>query len=146
MEIVIISRLLKSFIAIEDFFVTTKRYMLHIIKMVFFIEEVVPLLHTIHANLHQTLMNKRRCKIDSNLLSGDNAVNIKKRGLMIRTEIDSGQEDQFSIMNTLQFYDITTQMINSVASTTDNVKFKAFELLECSVRMQSLISMQFSIG
>ena len=49
-----ISRLINSFNAIKGSFETTKKYMPQIAKLVFFIEEVVPLLNSIHDEIHQS--------------------------------------------------------------------------------------------
>lgn len=49
-----VSRLINSFNAIKGYFDTTKKYMPQIAKLVVFIEEVIPLLNTIHAQLHQS--------------------------------------------------------------------------------------------
>jgi len=49
-----IPRLINSFNAIKAYFDTTKRYMPQIAKLVFFIEELVPLLNVIYDGLHQS--------------------------------------------------------------------------------------------
>ena len=54
MEKAEISKLINSFNAIKGYFDTTKRYMPQIAKLVYFIEEIVPLLNTIQDNLHQS--------------------------------------------------------------------------------------------
>jgi chemotaxis regulatin CheY-phosphate phosphatase CheZ len=47
----------------------------------------------------------------------------------IRTEIAGSQDDLFSIMNALQFQDITTQQINAIGETIDTVQMKLNDLL-----------------
>jgi len=167
MEKAEISRLVNSFNAIKSYFDTTKKYMPQIAKLVFFIEEILPLLETIHSNIHQStslipsaaeklgkvtdatemaatevmdivdnvinrlntmasaldeMENLKECKVDSD--------EVKERIKVIRDEIDGSQDDLFSIMNALQFQDITTQQINSIVSTIDTVNGKLRELLK----------------
>ena len=47
----------------------------------------------------------------------------------LREEIDGSQDDLFSIMNALQFQDITTQQINAIGETIDAVHLKLNDLL-----------------
>ncbi|MFC1490053.1 protein phosphatase CheZ [Candidatus Latescibacterota bacterium] len=54
---------------------------------------------------------------------------IKKNTDLIREEIDGSQDDLFSIMNALQFQDITTQQINGIGDTIERVHVKIIELL-----------------
>ncbi|HDY88323.1 MAG TPA: hypothetical protein ENH82_09465 [bacterium] len=54
MEKAEISRLINSFDAIKAYFNTTKLYMPQIAKLVYFIEEIVPLLNMIHDGLNQS--------------------------------------------------------------------------------------------
>src|SRR3989339_801890 len=54
MEKAEVLRLINSFNAIKGYFDTTKKYMPQIAKLVIFIEEVIPLLNTIHSQLHQS--------------------------------------------------------------------------------------------
>ncbi len=56
---------------------------------------------------------------------------IKRTTTEIRAEIDHSQDDLFSIMNTLQFQDITTQQINAIGETINTVHLKLAELLNC---------------
>lgn len=167
MEKAEITRLIYSFNAIKGYFDTTKKYMPQIAKLVFFIEEVIPLLNMIHANLHQsssliptasekldkvtsatematnevmnivdnvierlTKMSGTLGEIDGHIDNGDDVALIKEKTALISEEIDGSQEDLFSIMNALQFQDITTQQINSIASVIDNVQIKLAELLQ----------------
>jgi chemotaxis regulatin CheY-phosphate phosphatase CheZ len=167
MEKAEITRLIDSFNAIKGYFDTTKRYMPQIAKLVFFIEEVIPLLQTIHKNLHVSTemipsaseklgkvtsatelattevmdivdnviarLNTMSTYLDeieeqaSNPASGDL---IKGKISDIRNEISGSQDDLFSIMNALQFQDITTQQINSIGSVIDSVHTKLTELLK----------------
>ena len=62
-------------------------------------------------------------------LSAESAEVIKEKTALIREEIDGSQDDLFSIMNALQFQDITTQQINGISETIENVHFKIAELL-----------------
>ena len=55
---------------------------------------------------------------------------IKEKTSKIRAEIDGSQEDLFSIMNALQFQDITTQQINSINETFDTVQNRLAKLLK----------------
>jgi len=166
MEKAEISRLINSFNAIKGYFDTTKRYMPQIAKLVFFIEEIVPLLNTIHSSLNQSsslipaaaeklgkvtsatemaatevmdivdnvisrlnTMTSVLDELDGDVTKGIDESSLKQKTQLIREEIDGSQEDLFSIMNALQFQDITTQQINSIASTIDNVNRKLSELL-----------------
>lgn len=166
MEKAEISRLINSFTAIKGYFDTTKRYMPQIAKLVFFIEEIVPLLNMIHDNLHQSsslipsaaekldkvtsatelaatevmdivdnvisrlnTMTTHVDEIDEKAENGIDAATLKEKVQAIRAEIDGSQDDLFSIMNALQFQDITTQQINSIGSTIDAVNVKLAELL-----------------
>lgn len=54
MEKAEVIRLINSFHAIKGYFDTTKKYMPQIAKLVYFIEEVIPLFNIIHENLHQS--------------------------------------------------------------------------------------------
>jgi chemotaxis regulatin CheY-phosphate phosphatase CheZ len=47
----------------------------------------------------------------------------------LRNEVNGSHDDLFSIMNALQFQDITTQQINSIGSVIDTVQAKLYELL-----------------
>ncbi len=166
MEKAEISRLINSFNAIKGYFDTTKRYMPQIAKLVFFIEEVVPLLDTIHKSLHQSssLIPSATEKLDkvtsatemaatevmdivdqvierlNNMTETVNDLEttdeetisvetLKEKTGKIREQIDGSQDDLFSIMNALQFQDITTQQINAIASTIDQVNVRLSELL-----------------
>ena len=127
-----------------------------LIKLVYFIEEIVPLLNTIHASLHQTnsmiptateklgkvtsatemaatevmdivdnvinRLNTMTDQLDSIENCGAEDCDSSKQIAAIRAEIDGSQDDLFSIMNALQFQDITTQQINSIVSTIDTVQ------------------------
>lgn len=164
MEKAEISRLVNSFGAIKGYFDSTKLYMPQIAKLVFFIEEIVPLLNDIHANINKTSeiipnateklgkvtsatelaatevldivdnvvgrLNNMTAMVDDleKNIETDSA-NTGKIG-MIRKEIDGSQDDLFSIMNALQFQDITTQQINSIASTIDKVQDALHDLLQ----------------
>ena len=167
MENAEISRLINSFNAIKGYFDTTKRYMPQIAKLVFFIEEIVPLLETIHASLHQSssLIPDAAAKLNKVTSATelaatevmdivDNVINrlnnmtasldeieeksgdskdtgfLNEKTALIREEINGSQDDLFLIMNALQFQDITTQQINSIASTIDNVNKKLGDLLK----------------
>ncbi len=166
MEKAEISRLINSFNAIKGYFDTTKRYMPQIAKLVYFIEEVIPLLQTIHTDLHQStemipsateklgkvtsateLATTEVMDIVDNVIARLNAIssNIdvieEKAGVpdsadetrekiaLVREEINGSQDDLFSIMNALQFQDITTQQINSIGSVIDTVQNKLGDLL-----------------
>lgn len=166
MEKAEISRLINSFQAIKGYFDTTKKYMPQIAKLVFFIEEVIPLLQTIHTNLHQStelipsaaeklgkvtsateMATTEVMDIVDNVISRLNSISsnldsleekygkssdqgsVKGTFEEIRTEINGSQDDLFSIMNALQFQDITTQQINGIASVIDSVQIKLSELL-----------------
>ncbi len=167
MEKAEISRLINSFQAIKGYFDTTKKYMPQIAKLVFFIEEIIPLLQSIHKNLHQSteLIPSASEKLDKvtsatelattevmdivdNVISRLNTITAsvdaleesvaqspaadaaKERIEEIRTEVNGSQDDLFSIMNALQFQDITTQQINGIASVIDSVQLKLSELLQ----------------
>lgn len=163
-----VSRLINSFNAIKGYFDTTKKYMPQIAKLVVFIEEVIPLLNTIHAQLHQStnlipsatekldkvtsatemaateVMNivdnviSRLNKMSESLdlieqnqeIPGSCVESVKENTASIRAEIDGSQDDLFSIMNALQFQDITTQQINSISETITNVHIRLAELLK----------------
>lgn len=163
-----VSRLINSFNAIKGYFDTTKKYMPQIAKLVVFIEEVIPLLNTIHAqlNLSTSLIPSATEKLDKvtsatemaatevmnivdNVISrlnnmcasldlieqnqeaaGSSTDIIKENTAAIRSEIDGSQDDLFSIMNALQFQDITTQQINSISETITNVHIRLAELLK----------------
>ena len=167
MEKAEISRLINSFNAIKGYFDTTKRYMPQIAKLVFFIEEIIPLLNTIHVNLHKStsmiptatekldkvtsatemaatevmdivdnvinrlnVMTENLDDIDAFVDEKSDLTNIKEKTETIRNEVNGSQDDLFSIMNALQFQDITTQQINSIASTIDVVHGALAELLK----------------
>lgn len=167
MEKAEISRLINSFQAIKSYFDTTKKYMPQIAKLVFFIEEIIPLLQSIHKNLHATTelipsatetldkvnsatelaatevmdivdnvisrLNTMTEKIDSleeDIVQSAEAGAAKAKIEDIRAEISGSQDDLFSIMNALQFQDITTQQINGIASVIDSVQIKLSELLQ----------------
>lgn len=167
MEKAEITRLINSFKAIKGYFDTTKKYMPQIAKLVFFIEEIIPLLQTIHANLHQSteLIPSATEKLDKvtnatelattevmdivdNVISRLNVITEKVDAIEagagnpdaagtisesiagIRDEINGSQDDLFSIMNALQFQDITTQQINSIGSVIESVYSKLTELLQ----------------
>jgi chemotaxis regulatin CheY-phosphate phosphatase CheZ len=55
---------------------------------------------------------------------------IKEKTDEVRAGIDGSQEDLFSIMNALQFQDITTQQINSISDTITNVQIRLGDLLK----------------
>jgi len=166
MEKAEISRLINSFNAIKGYFDTTKRYMPQIAKLVFFIEEVVPLLDNIHKNLHQSsslipsatekldkvtsatemattevmdivdqvierlnTMTETLNEIDETDEKKMDVASLKEKSAIIREQIDGSQDDLFSIMNALQFQDITTQQINAIESTIDQVNNRLSELL-----------------
>ncbi len=167
MEKAEISRLINSFNAIKGYFDTTKRYMPQIAKLVYFIEEVIPLLQSIQSDLHQSTemipsateklgkvtsatemattevmdivdnVIARLDTISSNLDAIEEKVVepapadfIKEKVALIRDEISGSQDDLFSIMNALQFQDITTQQINSIGSVIDTVQNKLGDLLK----------------
>ncbi|MCD6308102.1 MAG: protein phosphatase CheZ [Candidatus Latescibacteria bacterium] len=167
MEKAEISRLINSFNAIKGYFDTTKRYMPQIAKLVYFIEEVVPLLNTIHSNLNQStsLIPSATEKLDKVTSATEMATTevmdivdqvierlnvmtetlkeiedtdeekidisvLKEKSAKIHEQIDGSQDDLFSIMNALQFQDITTQQINAIASTIDQVNRRLSELLK----------------
>ena len=168
MEKAEISKLIGSFNAIKGYFDTTKKFMPQIAKLVLFIEEVIPLLNSIHQDLHQSsiiiptasekldkvtsatematteVMNivdnviERLNKMSTNLGEIDEQIekesnlseSIKEKTEVIRQEVDGSQDDLFSIMNALQFQDITTQQINSIANVIDTVQAKLGELLQ----------------
>jgi len=167
MEKAEISRLINSFNAIKSYFDTTKKYMPQIAKLVFFIEEILPLLETIHSNIHQStslipsaaeklgkVTNATEMAATEVMDIVDNVINrlntmtsaldemenlkeskvdsdeVRERIRIMRDEIDGSQGDLFSIMNALQFQDITTQQINSIVSTIDTVNSKLRELLK----------------
>jgi len=168
MEKAEISKLINSFNAIKGYFDTTKKYMPQIAKLVYFIEEVIPLLDTIHQDLHQSSkimptatekldkvtsatemattevmnivdnvierlnnMSTTLGEIDEQIEKESNLLeSIKVKTGVIRQEIDGSQDDLFSIMNALQFQDITTQQINSIANVIDTVQSKLGELLQ----------------
>ena len=162
-----VSKLINSFSAKKGYFDTTKKYMPQIAKLVFFIEEVIPLLNTIHDDLHQSslMMPTASEKLDkvtsATELATTEVMNIVDRVIgrlntmtanidevdaviaqekpvlstitekttSIRKEIDVSQEDLFSIMNALQFQDITTQQINSIGQIIETVQKKLGQLL-----------------
>ncbi len=167
MEKAEITRLINSFKAIKGYFDTTKKYMPQIAKLVFFIEEIIPLLQTIHSSLHQStqLIPSATEKLDKvtsatemattevmdivdNVISRLNNMTesldameegidnpgstdlLRAKTAQIREEINGSQDDLFSIMNALQFQDITTQQINSIGSVIENVYGKLSELLQ----------------
>jgi chemotaxis regulatin CheY-phosphate phosphatase CheZ len=167
MEKAEISRLINSFQAIKGYFDTTKKYMPQIAKLVFFIEEIIPLLQSIHKNINQSteLIPSAAEKLDKvtsatelattevmdivdNVISRLNQMteNVdaletciaessssdasKEKIEEIRNQINGSQDDLFSIMNALQFQDITTQQINGIASVIDSVQIKLSELLQ----------------
>jgi chemotaxis regulatin CheY-phosphate phosphatase CheZ len=167
MEKAEITRLINSFIAIKGYFVTTKKYMPQIVKLVNFIEEVIPLLQTIHVNLHQStemipsaseklgkvttateLATTKVMDIVDNVIVRLNTMYtylgemeeqvaspaagdlIIRKISDLRNEVNGSHDDLFSIMNALQFQDITTQQINSIGSVIDTVQTKLYELLK----------------
>ena len=69
-------------------------------------------------------------EIDGHIDNGDDGAIVKEKTALLSEEIDGSQEDLFSIMNALQFQDITTQQINSISSVIDNVQIKLAELLQ----------------
>ena len=69
-------------------------------------------------------------EIDENIDNDAASASIKEKTALITEQIDGSQEDLFSIMNALQFQDITTQQINSISSVIDNVQLKLAELLQ----------------
>ena len=167
MEKAEISKLVNSFTEIKNYFNTTQRYMPQIAKLVFFIEEIIPLLETIHTNLHHTtlLMPSATEKLgkvtDATEIATTEVMNIvdsvinrhtnmsnsleeleskseesvdvaflKGKTSELKKEIDGSQDDLFSIINALQFQDITTQQVNSIILTIDTVNEKLSELLK----------------
>jgi len=162
-----VSKLISNFNAIKEYFDTTKKYMPQIAKLVVFIEEVIPLLNSIHEDLHQfsqiipTASEKldkvtsatelattevmdivdrvigRLNTMTANLdeveegIAQENPVlsTITEKTTIIRKEIDGSQEDLFSIMNALQFQDITTQQIYSIGQVIETVQKKLGQLL-----------------
>jgi len=167
MERAEVSKLINSFNAIKAYFNTTKKYLPQIAKLVDFIEELIPLLNTIHDDLHQsTLMiptaSEKLDKVTSAtelattevmdivdrvigrlntmtvsldevdaVISQEKPVpsSITEKTTIIRKEIDGSQEDLFSIMNALQFQDITTQQICSIGQVIETVQRKLGQLL-----------------
>lgn len=167
MEKAEISRLINSFNAIKGYFDTTKKYMPQIAKLVFFIEEVIPLLNSIHDDLHQSslmiptasekldkvtsatelattevmdivdrvigrlnTMTANLDEIEKEIAQEKPVLSpIKEKTTGIRQEIDGSQEDLFSIMNALQFQDITTQQIHSIGQVIETVQKKLGQLL-----------------
>ncbi|MHB9030965.1 MAG: protein phosphatase CheZ, partial [Candidatus Latescibacterota bacterium] len=166
MEKAEITRLINSFRAIKGYFDTTKKYMPQIAKLVFFIEEIIPLLQTIHSSLHQSTelipsatekldkvtsatemattevmdivdnvisrlnsMSSNLDSIEKNAGNPDAAVPLNAKIAEIRSQINGSQDDLFSLMNALQFQDITTQQINSIGSVIESVYGKLSELL-----------------
>ncbi len=73
-------------------------------------------------------MSENIDSIDENL-PAEAADTVKEKTALIREEIDGSQDDLFSIMNALQFQDITTQQINGINETIENVHIKITELL-----------------
>jgi chemotaxis regulatin CheY-phosphate phosphatase CheZ len=167
MEKAEITRLINSFRAIKGYFDTTKKYMPQIAKLVFFIEEIIPLLQTIHSSLHQSTelipsateklgkvtsatemattevmdivdnvisrlnsMSSNLDNIEENAGKPDAVSSLNEKITEIRNEINGSQDDLFSIMNALQFQDITTQQINSIGSVIESVYGKLSELLQ----------------
>ncbi|MCE5250684.1 protein phosphatase CheZ [bacterium] len=168
MEKAEITRLINSFNAIKGYFDTTKKYMPQIAKLVYFIEEVVPLLNSIHSDLHQSSemipsASEKLSKVTSATEMAttevmdkvDNVINrlntmttaldeietlyaaescnpdvMKEKTAVIRGEVEGSQDDLFSIMNALQFQDITTQQINSIAQVMGRVQNKLGDLLQ----------------
>jgi hypothetical protein len=138
-----------------------------IAKLVFFIEEIIPLLQTIHSSLHQSTelipsateklgkvtsatemattevmdivdnvisrlnsMSSNLDNIEENAGKPDAVSSLNEKITEIRNEINGSQDDLFSIMNALQFQDITTQQINSIGSVIESVYGKLSELLQ----------------
>jgi chemotaxis regulatin CheY-phosphate phosphatase CheZ len=167
MEKAEITRLINSFRAIKGYFDTTKKYMPQIAKLVFFIEEIIPLLQTIHSSLHQSTelipsateklgkvtsatemattevmdivdnvisrlnsMSSNLDIVEENAGKPDAVSSLNEKITEIRNEINGSQDDLFSIMNALQFQDITTQQINSIGSVIESVYGKLSELLQ----------------
>ncbi len=162
-----VSKLISNFNAIKEYFDTTKKYMPQIANLVLFIEEVIPLLNTIHEDLHQSsqmipIASEKLDKVTSatelatievmnivdrvigrlntmtlNLDEVDTVIvqekpvlnSITEKTTIIRKEIDGSQEDLFSIMNALQFQDITTQQIYSIGQVIETVQKKLGQLL-----------------
>ncbi|MFC1552889.1 protein phosphatase CheZ [Candidatus Latescibacterota bacterium] len=73
-------------------------------------------------------MSESIAVIEENI-SEESAETVKEKTALIREEIDGSQDDLFSIMNALQFQDITTQQINGISETIENVHIKIAELL-----------------
>jgi len=160
-----VSRLINSFNAIKGYFDTTSKYMPQIAKLVVFIEEIIPLLNTIRADIHQSTdlipkaaeklgkvtsatemattevmdivdavierLNRMTASIGTieGLLSEEIKQSVSEHTESIKTEITGSQDDLFSIMNALQFQDITTQQIDAIGETIDTVQTKLNDLL-----------------
>ena len=167
MEKAEIAQLINNIHAIQEYFESTKKYMPLVSKLVIFIEDIIPLLDIIYADLHQSsnLIPKASEKLDKVTSATEMAAtevmdivdtvvarlkkidgcldhleetapeashdSIKQTTAEIRAEIDHCQDDLFSIMNALQFQDITTQQINAIGETIDTVHLKLAELLKC---------------
>ena len=69
-------------------------------------------------------------EIDDTIDKGITSESVREKTAIISEQIDGSQEDLFSIMNALQFQDITTQQINSISSVIDSVQLKLAELLQ----------------
>ncbi len=74
-------------------------------------------------------LNSMSEKVNAIEEEAKNTETIKKNADEIRSEIDASQEDLFSIMNALQFQDITTQQINAINDTIESVQIKLSDLL-----------------
>ncbi len=75
-------------------------------------------------------LNAMTASVDAIEAAGDNTGEVMENAGIIRREIDGSQDDLFSILNALQFQDITTQQINGIMSTIDTVNVKINELLK----------------
>ena len=89
------------------------------IEVMDIVDNVITRLNTMTENLDAIESNTDASNTES--LSGQIGI--------IRAEIDGSQDDLFSIMNALQFQDITTQQINSISQTIDDVQHKLGDLL-----------------
>lgn len=92
-------------------------------------------------------LNTMTASVDAIEGAGNNPGTVMENAGIIRREIDGSQDDLFSILNALQFQDITTQQINGIMSTIDTVNVKINELLngfdEDSLGAKSLRNVAF---
>jgi len=71
-------------------------------------------------------------EIDEMLDKGFEAKIVREKTTAIHSEIENSQNDLFLILNALQFQDITTQQIKSIASTIDTVHKKLGDFIRGS--------------